>query len=183
MAYILEVQKFYPDGHVLNPEWNGKSEHIGYINKIFKSKQQACSYYDKHNPHMRPLNSHNTLCSDWDPKTNLMYIIREHHYEYLKIQPFIEKDINGNTNEDYITLFINEKIIKTDSPKDKIGKRGLQEGFKQWFEVNQGSRKCPKGEELFEYMNKKFGQCSTNGWHHVKFVEPEEEENDMLAQL
>ena len=59
---------------------------------------------------------------------------------------------------------------------DKIGKAGLQAGFKLWFEVTQGSRRTPKGEELFEYMNKKFGQCKQTGWHGVKFVEPEEED-------
>jgi putative DNA primase/helicase len=85
--------------------------------------------------------------------------------------------------QDHISAFISEKIIKTNSPKDKIGKRGLQEGFKQWFEVTQGSRKVPKGEELFESMNKKFGQCKSTGWHGVKFVEPEEEEEDTLAEL
>ena len=85
--------------------------------------------------------------------------------------------------QDHISAFISEKIIKTNNQKDKIGKRGLQEGFKQWFEVTQGSRKSPKGEELFEYMNKKFGQCKTTGWQGVKFVEPDEEEEDTLAQL
>jgi len=85
--------------------------------------------------------------------------------------------------QDHISAFISEKIVKTDSTKDKIGKRGLQEGFKQWFEVTQGSRKTPKGEELFEYMNKKFGQCKSTGWLCVKFMEPEEEEEDTLAEL
>ena len=84
--------------------------------------------------------------------------------------------------QDHISAFISEKIIKTDNSKDKIGKRGLQEGFKQWYEVTQGSRRVPKGEELFEYMNKKFGQCKTTGWHFVKFVEPEEED-DIIAEL
>jgi hypothetical protein len=32
-------------------------------------------------------------------------------------------------------------------------------------------------------MNKKFGACKTTGWHCVKFVEPEEEEDDTLAEL
>ena len=41
--YILEVQRIYIDGHILHPEWNGKSEHIGYMNKIFKTKQKACA--------------------------------------------------------------------------------------------------------------------------------------------
>lgn len=88
MPYILEVQKFNPDGHNMQPDWKGKSEHIGYMNKLFKTKQEACDYYDKYNSHLRSLNAHNDWCSDWDPNTYLIYIIREHFYEYLKIQPF-----------------------------------------------------------------------------------------------
>jgi P4 family phage/plasmid primase-like protien len=85
--------------------------------------------------------------------------------------------------QDHIAAFVSDKIIKTSNTKDKIGKRGLQEAFKQWFEITQGSRRVPKGEELFEYMNKKFGQCKTTGWHGVKFIEPEEEEEDVMADL
>jgi hypothetical protein len=88
MPYILEVQRFDIDGHRIHPEWNGKSEHIGYMNKIFKTKKQASDYYNKFNPHMRSLNGHNTWQSDHDPDTHLMYIVREHFYEYLKIPPF-----------------------------------------------------------------------------------------------
>jgi len=40
MPYILEVQKFNPDGHNIYPEFNGKSEHIGYMNKVFKTKKE-----------------------------------------------------------------------------------------------------------------------------------------------
>lgn len=79
MNYILEVQRF---------EWNGKSEHVGYMNKIFKTKQEASDYYDKFNPHMRSLHAHNSWRSDWDPSSYLMYIVRERYYEYLKIPSF-----------------------------------------------------------------------------------------------
>ena len=85
--------------------------------------------------------------------------------------------------QDHISAFISEKIVKTGANKDKIGKRGLQEGFKQWFELTQGSRRAPKGDELFEYMNKKFGQCKSTGWHGVKFVEPDDEEDEMIAEM
>jgi len=37
---------------------------------------------------LRSLNAHKNWCSDWDPTTDLMYIVREHFYEYLKIPPF-----------------------------------------------------------------------------------------------
>ena len=79
MNYILEVQRF---------EWNGKSEHVGYMNKIFTTKQEASDYYDKFNPHMRSLHAHNSWCSDWDLNYYLMYIVRERYYEYLKIPSF-----------------------------------------------------------------------------------------------
>jgi hypothetical protein len=49
---------------------------------------------------MPPLNNENNWCSDWDPKTWLMYIVREHFYEYLRILPFenINENINKNEN-------------------------------------------------------------------------------------
>ena len=92
MPYILEVQRFIIKGQELHPEWNGKKEHIGYINKIFKTKKEACEYYYLHNQHMRNINSENNWCSDWDPETKLLYIIREHSGEFLKISPFNENN-------------------------------------------------------------------------------------------
>ena len=38
MPYILEAQHFFINGNNTHPEWNGKKEHIGYINKIFTTK-------------------------------------------------------------------------------------------------------------------------------------------------
>ena len=84
--------------------------------------------------------------------------------------------------QDHIAAFVSEMIMKTNNNNDKIGKKGLQTCFKDWFMNTQGSRKIPKGEELFEYMNKKFGACKTTGWHCIKFVEPEDEA-DMLNAL
>ncbi len=86
--YILEVQRFDLDGHRSHPEWNGKCEHIGYINKLFKTKDDAVEYYDRYNPHMRSLNAHKTWRSDWDPKTHLLYVVRQYGGKYLKIDGF-----------------------------------------------------------------------------------------------
>ena len=83
MPYILEVQKFC---------YNFKSEHIGYMNKIFETKQDAAIYYNNFNPHMPALNITTKWCSDWDPNTYLMYIVREHFFEYLHIAPFENKN-------------------------------------------------------------------------------------------
>jgi hypothetical protein len=88
MPYILEVQQFFSNGHNTNPEWNGKKEHIGYLNRIFKTKQEACDYYHMHNQHLRVINSEYNWCSDWDPETKLLYVIRKHTGEFMKISPF-----------------------------------------------------------------------------------------------
>jgi len=77
--------------------------------------------------------------------------------------------------QNHIAAFIIERIMVTGVKKDKIGKRGLQEEFKIWFETTKGTRKIPKGEELFAVMDKKFGECKSTGWHGIKFIQPEAE--------
>jgi len=78
-TYVLEVCEFIIDEDG-DDGWlaqGGKFKHIGYMKGHFKTKKDAVSYYDRHNPHMRSLNAHNTYKSDWDPNTKLLYIVRE----------------------------------------------------------------------------------------------------------
>ena len=78
-GYVLEVLEFITEKEGDNG-WlaqGGKHKHIGYMKGHFKTKNDAVSYYDRHNPHMRSLNAHNTYESDWDPNTKLLYIVRE----------------------------------------------------------------------------------------------------------
>ena len=50
------------------------TEHVGYMDKIFKHEKHIRAYYTTHNPHMREINEYGY--SDYDPKTMLFYIIR-----------------------------------------------------------------------------------------------------------
>ena len=91
-SFVLEVVRFITDRN----EWmakGGKLEHVGYMQASFRTKEDAASYYDRHNPHMRGLNRHNTWASDWDPNTTLMYIVREHHGLLKTIAPFDRLDM------------------------------------------------------------------------------------------
>ena len=91
MPFVLEVVRFITDSE----EWHakgGKLEHAGYMRAIFRTKKDAASYYDRHNPHMRGLNAHNTWCSDWDPVTHFKYIVRVHHNIIESIPPFDPRD-------------------------------------------------------------------------------------------
>lgn len=102
-TYVLEVCEFItdedgPDGWLAQ---GGKIKHIGYMKGHFKTKKDAVSYYDRHNPHMRSLNAHNTYKSDWDPNTKLIYIVRKDYLINATIDCFsvddntICENING----------------------------------------------------------------------------------------
>jgi len=84
-------------------------------------------------------------------------------------------------SQDCITAFIADKIVK--DTVGSIGKRNLNDVFKEWFQMNYGSRKMPKLSEIEDIMIKKFGNrnTKTNKWHGVKFRE--EEQNDELEDI
>ena len=51
MTYVLEVVRFITEKDGENGWINkqGKKEHVGYMKAVFKTKADACSYYDRHN--------------------------------------------------------------------------------------------------------------------------------------
>lgn len=86
--------------------------------------------------------------------------------------------------QDHISAFVHNKIIKTNNTKQYIKKKSLLTEFTDWFKQEQGTRKMPKGEELYEYMNKKFGSPnSTKGWIGLEFVKDEEEDENIINQF
>ncbi len=102
--YVLEVVRFITEKD--GPEgWfakGGKLEHIGYMKAKFKTKKDACSYYDRNNPHMRNLNTHNTYESDWDPETKLQYIVRKDYMLIDNIPTFSLDDMPINGKYKYL---------------------------------------------------------------------------------
>ena len=92
--YVLEVCEFIIEKEGDNG-WlaqGGKIKHIGYIKGKFKTKKDAISYYDRHNPYMRSLNAHNTFMSDWDPVTKLLYIVRDDYLINMTVDCFSVED-------------------------------------------------------------------------------------------
>jgi P4 family phage/plasmid primase-like protien len=80
---------------------------------------------------------------------------------------------NYRKGQDHIAAFVAEMICKTDNQKDKVKKAEIANQFKLWFQNEQGSRRTPKGEELYEFMDKKFGPHKSTGWHGIKIVYPD----------
>jgi len=87
--------------------------------------------------------------------------------------------------QDHIRAFINEKIRKTNNSKQMIKKTILMDEFKIWFQNSQGSKKIPKGEELYECMKLRFGEPHKNkGWIGLEFIiDEEEEEEDIINDI
>ena len=98
--YVLEVCEFINEKEGDNG-WlalGTKIKHIGYMKGKFKTKKDAVSYYDKHNPHMRSLNGDNYR-SDWDPNTKLLYIVRDDYLINMTIDCFSIEDNTENNTE------------------------------------------------------------------------------------
>jgi phage/plasmid-associated DNA primase len=83
--------------------------------------------------------------------------------------------------QDHISAFIKDMIIKI--PNAKLRKTGVLEAFKFWMQQNQGGCKLPKGSELYEYMDKKFGKYRVDGWHGIGLFIPEEPEEADTSDL
>jgi P4 family phage/plasmid primase-like protien len=91
----------------------------------------------------------------------------------------LEASKKYRNGQDHIAAFVSDKIRKTNDTKQSIKKKSLLIEFTEWFKQEQGSRKMPKGEELYEYMTKKFGSShSSKGWIGLEIVR--EEEDDVL---
>lgn len=85
--------------------------------------------------------------------------------------------------QDHIAAFIVDKIRKTNDNTKYIPKTSLFEEFKLWFQNEQGIRKVPKGKELYEIMNKKFGPANKKGWRGIEIIRDEEQEEDAIDAI
>jgi len=89
-------------------------------------------------------------------------------------------------SQDAISGFIIEKIVKIDNPYG-VNQTSLNNAFKEWFQMNYGSRKTPKLSELIEIMVKKFGNknAKTNKWTNIKIKEDDgvEDVDDNIESL
>jgi P4 family phage/plasmid primase-like protien len=86
--------------------------------------------------------------------------------------------------QDHIAAFVSENIVKTGDTKDRIKKQELAQHFKFWFTQEQGSnKKMPKGEELYMYMDKKFGFHKPSGWHGITMLYNNDDNYNQIDDL
>jgi P4 family phage/plasmid primase-like protien len=119
----------------------------------------------------------------WAPVFVSMLVKRafETEGEVIDCPEVISASNKYRQNQDCLSGFITDKIIKTSDPNIGIGKKILNDIFKEWFQMNFGNRKMPKLSELEEVMIKRFGNRNnkTNKWHGIQFKVDEENGNDI----
>jgi P4 family phage/plasmid primase-like protien len=88
-------------------------------------------------------------------------------------------------SQDCIAGFIADNIEKV--PGGHVGKKILNNVFKEWFQMNYSGRKIPKLMELEEVMDKKFEKKSNkNGvkeWINIKIKSEDGEADDALDEI
>lgn len=78
----------------------------------------------------------------------------------------LEASNNYRNNQDFISQFVNEHVQKHEG--GKVKKTELYETFKRWY-VEEHGKHVPKGKELYEYMDKRFGKY-TKCWKNARVV-------------
>ena len=78
---------------------------------------------------------------------------------------------NYRQREDHIASFVNQMIEVKEG--EVVKRQALSEEFKKWYSEYHNSKRIPKGIELFEYMDKKFGQAKKDGWHGAAIIYPD----------
>jgi hypothetical protein len=97
----------------------------------------------------------------------------------LDCDTVLEASKKYRNGQDHIAAFVLEKIRRTENPRSVIKKVSLLDEFKTWYQQEQGNRKMPKAEELYEYMNKRFGACNkAKVWPGLEFIRDDEEDDD-----
>lgn len=92
--YCFEVLEYDTTSHTFS--------HLGYMDKTFCSKEEACDYYNFHCPHMNKMCKNSCYSSSFDPLNgNRAYIIREDYNMYSSI-PSFEHTTLINSIFDYV---------------------------------------------------------------------------------
>ena len=79
----------------------------------------------------------------------------------------LEQGKKYRKKQDYFSEYFEERIIKVDIETMLIGKQEVFDDFRNWFGENHG-KNMPKGQELYEFLNKKIGTYKKKGWWGYK---------------
>ena len=106
-------------------------------------------------------------CVETKGKVNDCNIVLERSKEYQKSQ-------------DYLSEFIEERIVKVDDPGKYLRKSDLNLDFKAWYSLTYDGRP-PTNKELHEYITSKFGKPVNQKWLNITLKEKYNNVEELLG--
>ena len=86
----------------------------------------------------------------------------------VKDTPAVLASSEGYRNsQDYINEFVRDKISKVDG--HYVKKTEMYESFKVWY-AEHYDRNVPRGNEIYEVFDKKYGKYTTKGWKNISII-------------
>ena len=99
--------------------------------------------------------------------SKLISIARETKGNVKDCDIVMSKSNEYREGQDYLTEFINENIEVNED--GVIKKDELYQHFSAWYKEHYG-RNVPKGKEIFDFVNKKYGKCKKKIWEGIKIM-------------
>ena len=150
-------------------------------------------------PHQYPIDKNiDSKFNKWAPVLLSMFVNLlfqqedEHRGKVSDCNIVMNSSDSYREGQDYLTEFDKDMVVR--EKNQVIKKTVLQGKFKEWYESNYGRGNVPKGKELNDYMDAKYGKSkrkkNTVVWEHVKLIEEadpndeeeeDEESNDLVA--
>jgi P4 family phage/plasmid primase-like protien len=113
----------------------------------------------------------------------LVKIACETNGEVIDCPEVISASNKYRQDQDCISGFINEKIVKDEN--GSVGKKLMNDVFKEWFVYNFSNKKVPKLSELEEIINNRFGNrnIKTNKWTGIKIKYDDNVEDETAIDM
>jgi P4 family phage/plasmid primase-like protien len=110
----------------------------------------------------------------WGPSflSYLVYVYNTQYkdVEYLKAPTEVEYSTNAyKADNDHFQEYFENKLEKVEDTKCTISKRNVYSDFKAWFKDCHETKKLPRSDQLYKYLDEVLGSHTRYGWKNVMF--------------
>lgn len=159
-----------------------RMRYIDFVSKMLDKPYEDPKFPKSEFPYQFPLDKNLDKKFDiWAPV--LMTLLVDKAYQLQGVvndcDIVLSNSDKHREKQDFMAEFTKDKI-KIQSG-GRIKKNELLETFKQWYSSNYG-KNVPKGKEVFEFMDRRFGEYK-NGWHNAVIIYDEEDHEGIIGDL
>jgi len=111
---------------------------------------------------------------EWGPAF-LSYLVYIYNTKYKNVEYLHEpKEVAYSTNaykadNDHFQEYFNNKLQIVEDPKATLSKRNVYSDFKAWFKDCHETKKLPRSDQLYKFLDEMLGPHTRYGWKKVEF--------------